>query len=310
MKDIHEVAILGAGAMGAYFATCFGANDRFSTRLIARGERRQRLERSGLVVNGKTVSLPVASPQDAPPPADLIVVALKHHHLAEAVADLKAFVVPETVVISVMNGLESEAIIGAAIGAEKVLYTISVGIDAVREGNRLTYSKPGRHIFGEADNTVVSDRVRRVQEAFTAAGIAWETPKDMIRMLWWKFMINVGMNQASAVMRAPYGAFQTLPEARDLMEALMREVIALAAPAGVDLTEADIADWCKVLASLSPDGKTSMFQDIEAGRKTEVEIFGGTVVSLGQRYGVPVPVNRTLFQIIRVLERQAAAGSH
>jgi 2-dehydropantoate 2-reductase len=302
MKTIRNVTILGAGAMGAYFAACFAANRIFTTRLIARGERRERLARDGLIVNGKTVFIPVASPEDGPAPADLIIVALKHHHLATAAADLKAFVGPDTVLISVMNGLESEAIIGEAVGQEKVLYAISVGIDAVRQENRLTYSNPGRHIFGEADNTVVSDRVHRVQEAFTGAGIAWETPPDMIRMLWWKFMINVGMNQASAAMRAPYGVFQTRTEARDLMEALMREVIALAGPAGVNLGEPDIADWRRVLETLSPAGKTSMLQDVEAGRKTEVEIFGGTVVALGQRHDVPTPVNRTLFQIIRVLE--------
>ncbi|MFA7424175.1 MAG: ketopantoate reductase family protein [Desulfosarcinaceae bacterium] len=305
MKTIRNVAILGAGAMGAYFAACFAANRSFTTRLIARGARRERLARDGLIVNGQPVFIPVASPEDGPAPADLIIVALKHHHLVTAVEDLKGFVGPETAVISVMNGLESEAIIGEAVGSEKVLYAISVGIDAVRQDNRLTYSNPGRHIFGEADNTVVSDRVRRVQEAFTRAGIAWETPQDMIRTLWWKFMINVGMNQASAAMGAPYGAFQTRAEARDLMEALMREVIALAGPSGVNLGEQDITDWYQVLKTLSPDGKTSMLQDVEAGRKTEVEIFGGTVVALGQRHDVPTPVNRTLFQIIRVLEGAA-----
>jgi 2-dehydropantoate 2-reductase len=292
MNPIRQVAILGAGAMGAYFAACFGAAEGFTTRLIARGARRERLERDGLVVN----------PEDNPAPADLIIVGLKHHHLAAAVADLKAFLGDETVILSVMNGIESEEIIGAAVGMDKVLYAVSVGIDAVRQGNRLTYTNPGRHLFGEADNTTLSDRVRRVQEAFAKAGIVAETPRDMIRTLWWKFMVNVGINQASAVMRAPYGAFQQRPEPRDLMGTLMQEVVALAGPAGVNLGEADIQDWFKVLATLSPDGKTSMLQDIEAGRKTEVEIFGGTVVALGQRYGVPTPANSVLFQIIRVLE--------
>ena len=96
-------------------------------------------------------------------------------------------------------------------------------------------------------------------------------------------MVNVGMNQASAVMRAPYGVFQTMPEAQALMEALMHEVIVLAEHAGVNLVEQDIADWYGFLNTLSPQGKTSMLQDIEAGRKTEVEIFGGKVVALGKR---------------------------
>ena len=290
MHAIYRVAILGAGAMGAYFASRFHQAEGFSTVLIARDERRKRLEGDGLVVNDQPVAIPVTGPEDRPAPADLIIVALKHHHLALALPDLIPFVGPDTTILSVMNGLESETLIGAAVGRDKTLYAVSVGIDAVRQGNRLTYTNPGRHLFGEADNATVSSRVRRVQEAFARAGIAFETPRDMTRTLWWKFMINVGMNQASAAMRAPYGAFQTRPEARDLMAALMREVIDLAAPAGVNLVERDIADWCRVLATLSPAGKTSMLQDIEAGRKTEVEIFGGTVVALGERYRIPTPV--------------------
>jgi 2-dehydropantoate 2-reductase len=187
-----------------------------------------------------------------------------------------------------------------------VLYAIAVGIDAVRQGNRITYTKPGKLYFGEAVNPRVGGRVRRVQAAFDGAGIPYETPPDMIRMLWWKFMINVGVNQASAVMRAPYGAFQSSSDAQALMEALMREVIALAEAAGVNLVEQDLHDWYTFLNTLSPLGKTSMLQDIEAGRKTEVEIFAGKVVELGQTFGIPTPVNDTLLRIIHVLEQYQA----
>ena len=119
-------------------------------------------------------------------------------------------------------------------------------------------------------------------------------------------MINVGMNQASAVMRAPYGIFQVILSAQELMEALMSEVIALAEVLDVNLTHRDIEDWYVFLNTLSPQGKTSMLQDIEAGRKTEVEIFGGKVVELGQTYGVPTPINQTVLCIIRVLEQNPA----
>jgi len=115
-------------------------------------------------------------------------------------------------------------------------------------------------------------------------------------------MINVGVNQASAVMRAPYGVFHNNPQAQALMEALMREVVTLAQEVGVNLSEQDIAEWYPVLRRLSPEGKTSMLQDVEAGRKTEVDVFGGKVVALGKAHRVPVPVNETVVQIIRVLE--------
>jgi 2-dehydropantoate 2-reductase len=303
MQKIRKVAVLGAGAMGAYFAGRFFDTPGFSTALIAREDRFDKLTKNGLVINGKPFDIPVIHPDQATSPVDLIIVALKHHHLEKAVHGLEKLVGDSTTIISVMNGLESEEYIGSIYGMDKMLYTISVGIDALRQGNRITYTKPGKHYFGDAVNVRLSQRVLRVQEAFDRAGIVHETPEDMIRMLWWKFMINVGMNQASAVMRAPYGIFQTSLEAQGLMEALMKEVIALADVMNVSLTIRDIEEWYPIIKGLSPQGKTSMLQDIEAKRKTEVEIFGGKVVDLGHTHGVPTPVNQTLFQIIRVFER-------
>ena len=302
MQKIHTVVILGAGALGAHFVTRFMDARAFSTAVVARGERYERLKRDGLMVNGKPYAVPVVHPDEASAPADLIVVALKHHHLAEAVLDLRNLVGDQTIILSVMNGLDSEAYIGAVYGMDKLLYGISVGIDALRQNNAVTFTKPGKHYFGEADNTHISDRVRRVRTAFDRAGIVYETPVDMLRTMWWKFMVNVGMNQASAVTRAPYGVFQTSAEAQALMEGLMQEVIVLAEHAGVDLVAQDIADWYTFLNTLSPQGKTSMLQDIEAGRKTEVEAFGGKVVALGQEHGIPTPVNETVLRIIQVLE--------
>jgi 2-dehydropantoate 2-reductase len=126
----------------------------------------------------------------------------------------------------------------------------------------------------------------------------------MIRLLWWKFMINVGINQASAVLRAPFSVFQTSQEARDLMESAMREVIMLSEKAGVNLSEEDIEKFHSVLHSISPQGKTSMLQDIEAGRKTEVEMFAGKVIELGTRLHVPTPVNQKLFDAIKKIEAE------
>jgi 2-dehydropantoate 2-reductase len=142
-----------------------------------------------------------------------------------------------------------------------------------------------------------------VQEAFERAGAACETPVDMIRMLWWKFMINVGVNQSSAVMRAPYGVFQSSSDAQALMDSLMSEVIVTAKRVGVNLDEKDLEAWYDVLNVLSPEGKTSMLQDIEAGRKTEVEAFAGKLVELGKNYGIPTPANQTVLRIIHVLEQ-------
>ncbi|MFH1112646.1 MAG: 2-dehydropantoate 2-reductase [Pseudomonadota bacterium] len=304
MKEITNVAILGAGAMGAAYAAMFAEASGFSPVFVARDGRYDQLKAVGVVVNGKHHSIPVVHPDDAGTPADLIIVALKSHHLPDAGHDLKNRVGEHTTIISVMNGLDSEEYLGSIYGMDKVLYAVAVGIDAIREGNSVTYTNQGKIYFGEADNTVPRERVLTVRNAFERAGIASEIPTDMMRMLWWKFMINVGINQASAVMRVPYGVFQSSRDAQALMETLMREVIVLARHEGVNLGDDDLTDWFGVLKSLSPQGKTSMLQDIEAGRKTEVEMFAGKVVDLGGKHGIPTPANQMLLSIIHVLEQR------
>jgi 2-dehydropantoate 2-reductase len=303
MQDIQKVAILGAGAMGAYFATRFFETTGFSTCLVAKGLRYEKLKNDGLVVNGKHYSIPVVDPENAVEPVDLLIVALKHHHLADAIQGLEKLIGESTTIISVMNGLESEETIASIYGMDKVLYAISLGIDALRAGNEIKYTTPGIHYFGEARNLTISPKVRRVQAAFEKAGINYKTPEDMIYWMWWKFMVNVGINQASAVTRMPYAAFQKSPAAQELMESLMREVVTLAQAAGINLTEQDITNWYPVMNRLSPEGKTSMLQDIEAEQKTEVELFSGKAIALGKEYNIPTPVNQTIFRIIRVLEQ-------
>jgi 2-dehydropantoate 2-reductase len=183
------------------------------------------------------------------------------------------------------------------------LYCIAVGIDPLRDGNIVNYTTLGHLDFGEADNTNPSARVTRIRQMLDRAGIPSNTPPDMLRMMWWKFMVNVGINQASGVLRAPYGVFQTDPHAQAIMEAAMREVIAVAQAANVNLVADDITRWYDVLKTLHPQGKTSLLQDVEAGKATEVDIFAGKMVELGQVYGIPTPVNTLLLHALKVIEQ-------
>ncbi len=305
MSEIQRITILGAGALGMLYATKFYAAG-FDVELAASGERATRLRQEGILVNSRHYDFPVTTPELATP-GDLIIVALKHHHMPAAVPLLKNFIGPDTLIISVMNGIVSEDILAAQYGWEHVLYCVAVGMDAVREGNRTTYTTPGKLLIGEAQNNLApSPRLRRLQTALSRVGLSHETPPDMLRSLWWKFMVNVGANQASAAMKATYGMLRENPDASALMESLMREAVTMAEHLGIDLHENAIAEWYSFLNKLSADGKTSMLQDIEAGRKTEFELFAGTVVELGRQHNIPTPVNQSLLQIIHVLESAPA----
>ena len=302
MQPINRITIVGAGAMGASYASLFHEMDPGCISLLAGGRLYERLKREGLVVNGKRHVLPIIAPEEDHPPSDFILVAVKNHHLRDAIRDMERLVADHTVILSVMNGIDSEERIGGVYGMEKVLYAIVVGIDAVRDENVVTFSKQGKLFFGEAVNQTLTERVKILHALFQKAKIVYETPEDMIRTLWWKFMINVGMNQVSAVLRAPYRVFRHSREAKELMEEAMREVIALARAERIHLEEEDIQNFYPFLMAMSPDGKTSMVQDVEARRKTEVEMFAGKVVELGEKHGITTPVNKVLYRLIRALE--------
>ena len=301
LEPAENIAIIGAGALGAIYGSLLCRINPDSVCFIADARRRDRLQREGIVVNGERFLIPVTSPEDSSP-ADLVIVAVKHYQLDQAVEDMKQAIGPNTAIISVMNGIDSEERIGAAYGMDKLLYGLALGIDAVRIGNSISYTNLGRVLFGEKNNAVLSDRVQRIGRLFDRAGIVHVTPPDMMRSLWFKYMINVGANQVSAVLGADYGTLRSRSQARDLMDAAMREVISLARAEQVDLSEADIKEWYRILATLDPVGKTSMLQDVEARRPTEVQMLAGTAIELGRRHGMPTPVNRCLFEDLKRIE--------
>ena len=303
ITPIKTIAVIGAGAMGAAYASIFYEIDKNCISLVAKGNRYKRLKEKGLLVNNKHYFFNLISPEEKFPPSDLIIAAVKHHHLKDAIRDISNRVGENTLLLSILNGIESEDLIATVYGADKVLYSIAVGIDAVRKENSITFSQQGKIFFGEAKNTHLTERVLRVQSLFDRAGIIYETPEDMIRTLWWKFMINVGINQVSAALGAPFSVFHSSQEARALMESAMREVIAIAQAEEINLSEKDIENWNSFLFTLSPQGKTSMLQDVEAKRKTEVEIFAGKVIELGKKHGISTPVNQTLYRLIKVIEQ-------
>lgn len=290
------------------------------TLLLAHGERAGRLRAEPITVNGRPLDVEVVDPLEgaAPAPsADLVIVAVKHAHLEDAAALLRPLVTPRTTVLSVLNGLDSEDVIRRAVpelAAEQVPLCIALAMDAERTGHEVRYTQAGRLVFGPSDpgpapdpdpdrgsTAATSARLGAVQEVLDRAGLAWETPDDMRHRMWWKFMVNVGVNQASAVLRAPYGAFRHEGPASDLMMALIDEVRLVAAAEGVELTDADVELWRTVLGGQPAEGMTSMHQDVLAGRPTEVDIFAGRVVELGERHGIPVPHNETMLWILRAL---------
>lgn len=302
MKNIENIIVLGAGAIGAAYASRLYDVEPGSIKILADRERIDRYKNCGFTINGKQYTFDYITPESCRS-ADLIILAVKFYDLEGSLRLMERCVGENTIILSLLNGISSEEIIGKYYGMEKVLYSICIGIDAVREGSCIDFSSMGRIFFGESRNEFYSEKVHAVKNLFDKCSIPYVIPADMLKVMWWKFMVNVSINQTSAVLKAPYGVFQKVKEARELMDSAAREVIELSKALKIDLNEEDLEEWHRILDSLWQNSKTSMLQDIEAGRKTEVDIFGGVVCELGKKYNIATPVNDILVKMIHILEK-------
>lgn len=302
MTSIKKVSIIGTGAIGATFASTIHDHIGDDLRIIASGERYDRYKKDGFIINGKSYDFNYVKPQETVEKADLLLIAVKYHHLDQVNKEIENHVGEDTIILSLLNGINSEEIIGKYYNIEQILYSLVFKVDATRDGNNIKHSLPGTIAFGEAENDVYSEKVEKVKAFFDAVGVNYEIPKDMIKKMWWKFMVNVGINQSSAILKAPYGVFQRSDEALELLKDTMREVIILANVLGVDLEETDMDTFIELLMNLSKEGKTSMLQDVLAKRKTEVEMFAKVVIELGNEHNLKLPINDMMYKMIKVIE--------
>jgi 2-dehydropantoate 2-reductase len=305
--EIKTVSLVGLGALGILFARLMSAHMAPGTlKIVADRSRVERYERDGVFCNGEHCRFEYISPDEPSAPADLVLVAVKMNDLDDAIEAVRHHVGQGTTILSLLNGITSEERIGRVYGMDKLLLCGAQGMDAGKVAGRLTYHNAGQLSLGDLEPGPASERLKAADRFLTRTGISHEIVGDMKKRLWSKFMINVGANQTTAVYRCCYSGIQADGRYRDIMLAAMREAAALAGREGADLTETDIDYWLGVIDSLNPGGKTSMQQDVEAGRPTDVELFGGTVLALGKKYGLPCPVNRMLYDEIRSVERSTA----
>ena len=303
---MQTVAIIGLGALGVLFAEELSPHlAPGDLRIVADRERLERYERDGVYANGTRLALNYVDAQEALPPADVVIFAVKFSGLPQAIEAARQQVGEHTLILSALNGIASEELLSDAFGRDKVLYCVAQGMDAVKVGNHLTYSPRGFIRIGEQTAGAVTPRVEALAEFLLAHGMPCQVSPDMPHHLWGKLMLNVGVNQAVAVFEGDYGTIQQPGRPREVMIAAMREVMALAPYEAVTLTEDDLTYWLSVLDTLGASGKPSLRQDLEAGRLTEVELFSGTIRQLGQKHGVPTPVNDWLYTEIKRLESAA-----
>lgn len=298
-----KISLIGLGAIGASYAALLNHCPDVELKIILDEHRLKSYAEQPFTVNGAVQNFDYVSAAAKTEPADLVLVAVKYNALPEAIASLKHHVGENTVIMSLLNGIDSEEILGAAFGMEKMLYSLCISIDAQRNARSVSYGSVGKIVFNEK-NGECSPRVQKIAETFTAAGVPFENPKDMYKQLWYKFMINVCANQTTAILGANYRYINT-PNGHAIMQMVADEVRAVAAKKGVALTDDDYNSWLNILNTMIPENRTSMHQDMDARRTTEVDMLAGVLRKLGAELGVPTPYNDMLYHMIKLREQMS-----
>ncbi|MBX3063098.1 MAG: ketopantoate reductase family protein [Anaerolineae bacterium] len=306
MQEIRNVVIIGLGAIGSIYAAKLQQYDSDCLRVLIDASRLERYQSRGIVLNGVHYDFNYVLPAQHQQPADLILIATKADALSDAIAAIAGFVYDGTIILSLLNGITSEEMIAERYGWDKVLHAYFVGHGSTRSGNEIVHDGVGRIVFGDANGSAQSPRVDVVRRFFDRAGIDYDVPEDILFSQWCKFVVNVGINQVSAVLRAAYGDFQRSQSVYAIALELMQEVVAIAHQVGIRNADALLAWANNFIPTMPPEFKSSMLQDIEAGSKTEVEMFGGAICALGEKYGIPTPQNATFLKLIRALEEMSS----
>ena len=299
--EMKTVAILGAGAIGGYFI--WGLTEKLGENLwvIAEGERKERLERDGIVINGKRYTLNVRTPEEAHG-ADLLLVSTKYGALRGSLDAIETIVDAHTTVLSLLNGVDSEEIISERIGREHMLYSM-MKISAERVGNSIRFNgevTPGVY-YGEAGQKEPSERMLAIAALLEDTPLHYHMQEDIIRDLWFKFALNISYNLPQAILGVGFGAYADSEYVARLSACLNAEVEEIAAAKGIDITTKTTEG--KPSQSVKK-ARYSTLQDLDAKRHTEVDMFSGAIVRMGKELNIPTPYNEFAYCAIKALEEK------
>jgi 2-dehydropantoate 2-reductase len=241
--------------------------------------------------------------------ADLVIVLVKSFHTRQAIEECGPLLGERTVVLSLQNGLGNEDILIDVVGRERVLggRTYAGGV-LLGPGHVGAGCKGKPTYLGELDGAD-SERLRCVVEEFNRGGLETIASLNIVGMMWDKLMINIATGALCGVTGLTFGGLRQVPEIKQVALAAVGEAITVAETMGITLTVTDPeAIWATAHSGLPHDFKASILQDLEKGRRTEVDFIGGSVVRLGEKLGVPTPVNRALVATIKGIELRQQQG--
>ncbi|QDR79172.1 ketopantoate reductase family protein [Sporomusa termitida] len=302
-----QIAVVGSGAIGGLFGAFLHKSGEDVTFVDINTEHVAAMQANGLTIvrQGGVEVLPVkaVSRIEAAGTPDLILFAVKAYDNEQAARDCLKIAGQDTSILTVQNGVGNVETIAAILGANRILAgTTAFGCTVLGPGI-IKPSATGSISIGELNGTI-TPRLQQVVAAFTNAGVEMHVSQNVDSLIWTKLLANVGINALAAITMLTNGQLLEYKETERLQAAVVQEGAAVAKAKGIKFMVADILEHVRGICRSTYDNKASMRQDIERGLRTEVLAINGAIVDEGAKLGIPTPVNETLTNLLKAIERR------
>ncbi len=308
-----RVTVFGAGGVGGYLAAKLGAAGNCELSVVARGAHLDAIRADGLYLNSidGDAHARVRAEEDpaAIGPVDVVLFTVKTQQGGAAVESLRPLLGPETVVVTLQNGVDAPGIVSQVVPTERVLPGTVYGFLAIDSPGRIRHSGvPARFIFGEAGGRDTG-RAKPIGDVLTGAGIDCTVSPTIEVDVWRKFVLIAAVAGATAASRAEIVDLWADPATTEVVEALLAEAAAVGRASGVDLPDDLVTVILGMLHTIGPGNTSSLHRDLEAGRPSELESLSGAIVRLAAQHNVDVPVTRTVYGLLVPWERRNATAA-
>lgn len=302
MSYIKTVGIVGRGAIGVIFGDIIQKGiSKENIAFIANEDRVTKYQKNPLYCNGEKCDFQYCTNIQDFKQVDLLIFAVKFNGLNSAIELVKPFIKKDTIIISALNGILSEDIIKKTFENNCIIRCVAQKMDSVYNDNKVTFSNAGELLIGiENENQIPS--MNRLIDFFDKFSVPYSLSSDIVHDQWSKLMLNCGLNQVCAAYNVPLGVIQSNKEMRNRVISVMKEVQSVAKSENIDIKDEEINIWLSSVDSLDPNAMPSMRQDVLAKRKTELELFSGTIIPIAKKNGVSAVENKKLYQMIKAIE--------
>lgn len=298
-----RVAVMGAGGTGGYFGGLLARAGEDVT-FIARGVHLEAIRSRGLSVKSRLAgdfTIPVKATSDPSEvgSVELVLFCVKAYDTAAAAEQIRPLMGPDTLILSVQNGIDNAERIAEVVGPDHVVGGVAQVSSVIESPGVIAQTAgPGRILFGELAGGT-SARANRLLQTFEQAGVPAVLRQDIRVALWEKFLFICAFSGLTTLTRLPIGPIVACAETSAMLRQVMEEVEAVARASGVALRAECVDRAFAAFTALEPWARGSLYHDLAAGRRLELDTLNGTIVRLGRELGVPTPMNSAIYGALK-----------